>query len=153
VIHFGDLRFIDRSRSAIINCPSTSMSREVSAKPLTHSSISKASLQLITVPSSPSAAKQGNQGTALVARKLTSFPSSYNSAPSGKSSSCNTAYFRCAPRPVFQDNRGRTRLAIKVFERHPFTRQAFFPMGTDTRQRAYVVVVAEDKSSANFVGR
>ena len=31
-----------------------------------------------------------------------------------------------------------------MFERHPFTRQAFIPMGTDKRKRAYVVIVAED---------
>jgi ureidoglycolate hydrolase len=121
------------------------MAGDTIARPLSHSSISTAGLQLISVPSSPSAAQQGNQGTALVARRLTCFPSSYDSAPSGKPSSCNTAYFRCAPRPVFQDNRGRTGLQIKVFERHAYTRQAFFPMGVDGRRRAYVVVVAEDK--------
>jgi allantoicase len=123
-----------------------SMAREVTAIRLTPSSALNCGLQVISVPSSPSTAQHGNQGTALVVRKLTSFPSSYDCAPSGKSSSCNTAYFQCAPRPVF-NSKGKTRLEIKVFERHPYTRQAFFPMGTDARRRAYVVVVADDKGN------
>jgi allantoicase len=119
------------------------MPREVIAEPLTHASISGHGLQVITAPSSPLAAQQGNQGTALVVRKMTSFPSYYAKAPSGRESSCNTAYFRCAPRAV---SNGRVR--VKVFERHPYTRQAFIPMGTDRRKRAYVVIVAEDKGIA-----
>jgi ureidoglycolate hydrolase len=120
------------------------MTREVIAKPLSHQSTAGHGIQVITAPSSPSAAQQGNQGTALVARKLTSFPSLYNCAPSRKPSSCNTAYFRCAPRPLSPDGQGRQRLKIKVFERHPYTRQAFLPMGRNSKQRAYIVVVAED---------
>jgi ureidoglycolate hydrolase len=120
------------------------MAREVIAKPLSHQSAAGHGIQVITAPSSPSAAQQGNQGTALVARKLTSFPSLYHSAPSNKPSSCNTAYFRCAPRPLSPDGKGRQLLKIKVLERHPYTRQAFLPMGRDAKQRAYVVVVAED---------
>lgn len=120
---------------------------EVKAKPLTIQGASAHGLQVITIPDSPSAAQQGNQGTALVARKLTSFPSHYSSAPSGKPSSCNTAYFRCAPRETFRDDKGRTVLEVKVFERHPYTRQAFFPMGSDARQKAYVVIVARDKGT------
>src|SRR5579859_6894407 len=116
------------------------MHRQVIAEPLTHEAISSQGLQVIAAPTSPSTAQQGNQGTALVVRRLTSFPSYYSNAPSGKSSSCNTAYFRCAPRPVTNG-----RLRIKVFERHPYTRQAFIPMGTDKRKRAYVVVVTQDK--------
>lgn len=116
------------------------MLREVIAQPVTHAGISSHGLQVITAPSSPSAAEQGNQGNALVVRKMTSFPSYYARAPSGRESSCNTAYFRCAPRPVLNG-----RLRIKVFEQHPYTRQAFIPMGTDKRERAYLVVVAEDR--------
>jgi ureidoglycolate hydrolase len=127
------------------------MVREVIAKPLSHQSAAGHGINVITAPSSPSSTHQGNQGTALVARKLTSFPSSYHSAPSGKPSSCNTAYFRCAPRPLSPDQSGRQRLKIKVFERHPYTRQAFLPMGRDTKQRAYVVVVAEDDSMGLLV--
>lgn len=122
------------------------MMREVIAKPLDVVSASVHGLQVITTPASPSAAQKGNQGTALVARKLVSFPSLYASAPSQKPSSCNTAYFRCAPRQLIPAENGKTRLQIKVFERHPYTRQAFFPMGRDAKKRAYVVVVTEDKS-------
>ena len=117
-----------------------SMTRQVIAQPLSHEAISGHGLQVIAAPSSPSAAHQGNQGTALVVRGMTSFPSYYSKAPSGKPASCNTAYFRCAPRPVKNG-----RLRIKVFERHPYTRQAFIPLGMDKYKRAYVVVVAEDK--------
>jgi ureidoglycolate hydrolase len=120
------------------------MRREFIAIPLSHQSATGHGVQVITAPTSPSAAQQGNQGTALVVRKLTSFPSSYDSAPSGKPSSCNTAYFRCAPRPLSTDEKGRQKLKVKVFERHPYTRQAFLPMGRDAKQRAYVVITAED---------
>ena len=123
------------------------MVRHVIAKPLDIAKASAHGLQVITTPASPSAAQEGNQGTALVARKVTSFPSFYDSAPSGKPSSCNTAYFRCAPRQLLSAGNGRAILQIKVFERHPYTRQAFFPMGRDTNKRAYVVVVTEDKSN------
>ena len=119
---------------------------EVKAKTLAQNNAFPRGLQVITVPDAPSAAQRGNQGTALVARKLTSFPSHYASAPSGKPSSCNTAYFRCAPRKICTDDKGRSILEIKVFERHPYTRQAFFPMGSCRTRRAYVVVVAEDAS-------
>lgn len=119
---------------------------EVEARPLTIKEASSHGLQVITVPDSPFAAAQGNQGTALVARRLTSFPSHYNSAPSGKPSSCNTAYFRCAPRKTFRDDKNRTIFEIKIFERHPYTRQAFFPMGREGRRKAYVVIAAEDRS-------
>lgn len=118
--------------------------REVVAKPLNVDTAPAHGLQVITTPASPSAAKQGNQGTALVARKLTSFLSLYSYAPSGKPSSCNTAYFRCAPRELISDGIGQTRLRIRVLERHPYTRQAFFPMGRDSKRRAYVVIVTDD---------
>jgi allantoicase len=129
------------------------MSREIVAKPLEVSAASAHGLQVITSPTTPSAAVQGNQGTALVARKLTSFPSAYSSAPSGKPASCNTAYFRCSPRPLLSTGNGGEQLEIKVFERHPYTRQAFLPMGTDASKRAYVVVVADDKGNCtSFCG-
>lgn len=127
------------------------MESEVTATPLTISKAAPHGLQVITGPESPSAAQQGNQGTALVARKLTSFPSHYSSAPSGRPSSCNTAYFRCAPRKTIDDNKGRRILDIRVFERHPFTRQAFFPMGTVAESPAYVVVIAEDTSLHYYI--
>src|SRR5271170_4199812 len=125
------------------------MGNRIAAKRLEPKLTSTNGLQVITTPTSPSSTQQGNPGTALVARKLTSFPSRYDSAPSGKPSSCNTAYFRCAPRKLVADGKGNTLLQIKVFERHPYTRQAFFPMGRDARQRAYVVVVAEDKGHSS----
>src|SRR5271155_3192392 len=126
------------------------MGSRSTAKPLEPKLASAHGLQVITAPTSSSSTQQGNQGTALVARKLTSFPSGYNFAPSGKASSCNTAYFRCAPRKLVADGKGNSLLQIRVFERHPYTRQAFFPMGCDTRRRAYVVVVAEDKSDSSY---
>ena len=126
------------------------MVTEIVAEPLEPSSSKKHGLQLITAPVSPDAIRRANQGTALVARNLASFPSAYSSAPSGKPSSCNTAYFRCAPRKLSLEGDGRSRLGIKVFERHPYTRQAFFPMGTDALQRSYVVVVAEDNGTASL---
>ena len=118
------------------------MPREVIAQRLDIATAPKYGLQAIATPAST---QQGNQGTALVARNLTSFPSAYSNAPSGKPSSCNTAYFRCAPRPLLPHSQGRARLQVKVFERHPYTRQAFFPMGIEASNRAYVVVVAADK--------
>ena len=121
------------------------MVRQVTPEPLDVVSPSSHGLQVITTPASLSATEQGNQGTALVARKLTSFPSLYASAPSGKPSSCNTAYFCCAPRELLPGKDGRARLQIQAFERHPYTRQAFFPMGRDSNRRAYVVVVTKDK--------
>jgi len=123
------------------------MVTEIVAQPLEPSSSKKHGLLVITAPVSPNAVQKGNQGTAIVARKLTSFPSAYSSAPSGQPSSCNTAYFRCAPRKLSLIGDGRVRLEIKVFERHPYTRQAFFPMGRAAEQRSYVVVVAEDNGT------
>jgi allantoicase len=127
-----------------------SPARRFEAFPLDAALAPRFGLQVIAAPTSPSAAQQGNQGTALVVRKMTSFPSNYAAAPSGKASSCNTAYFRCAPRQLVPHSWGRVRLQIKVFERHPFTRQAFIPMGRDRKRRAYVVVVAEDKGTYPF---
>jgi len=134
----------DNNLEAVCYLEEQKMESEVITKPLTISKAAPHGVQVIAVPESPSAAEQGNQGTALVARKLTSFPSHYSSAPSGRPSSCNTAYFRCAPRKTINDNKGRRILDIRVFERHPYTRQAFFPMGADAKSPAYVVIIAQD---------
>jgi len=115
------------------------------ALPLEPTLAARCGLQVIGAPTSAAAAQQGNQGTALVVRKVTSFPSDYSAAPSHKPSSCNAAYFRCVPRELVPHSPGRVRLQIKVFERHPFTRQAFIPMGRKSKCRAYVVIVTEDK--------
>ena len=123
------------------------MVKEVVAKTLESLATSAYGIQVIMSPTSSAGTTQANQGTALVVRQLASFPSLYSFAPSGKPSSCNVAYFRCKPRPLILESNGRERLQIKVLERHPYTRQAFFPMGTDANKKAYVVVVADDKGN------
>jgi ureidoglycolate hydrolase len=135
-------------RASRLQLPNMVVIREVVAKPLNYNAAN--GLTVVTQPTTPGAASSGNQGTALVARGLTSFPSHYASAPSGKPSSCNTAYFRCAPRELITDGKGRLCLELKLFERHPYTRQAFFPMGRDTSKRAFVVVVTEDKGGSTL---
>jgi len=134
-----------------LGCRMASNTRQFDALPLDPMLAARCGLQVIGAPTSASAAQQGNQGTALVVRKMTSFPSNYSAAPSGNPSSCNTAYFRCAPRELLPHPSGRVRLQIKVFERHPFTRQAFIPMGRKGKCRAYVVIVAEDKGIKQLV--
>lgn len=85
-----------------------------------------------------------NQGSATKFHKLSLLDSSY---PPGLSATTGLSVYRCKHLPI----RLGEEWAVRVLERHPYTNQAFIPMGTgaslsdqllETQGRAYLVVVA-----------
>lgn len=90
-----------------------------------------------------------NQGTAFKTSNISNMVNLYESAPSGKKSSPRCTLFRCTPPiPRLKRVRGKTFMSLNVFERHPYTTQAFVPMGRFRDNRAYMVVVAKDKGKS-----
>ncbi|KAI0028611.1 allantoicase [Vararia minispora EC-137] len=75
-----------------------------------------------------------NSGTALKYHKLMLLASSY---PEALSATSGISVYRCEPAPNARE------VEVKVLERHPYTNQAFIPLGADADQR-YIVAVAEN---------
>jgi allantoicase len=84
---------------------------------------------------------QANQGTAVKFHKLALVESSY---PEDLGATTGLSVYRCeAVKDV-----GRT-LEVKVLERHPYTNQAFIPMGSGGGEAVYVVVVAKSEDGVD----
>ncbi|KAL4250008.1 allantoicase family protein [Abortiporus biennis] len=83
-----------------------------------------------------------NQGTAVKFHKLAPVLSSY---PSDTSAAGGLSVYRCKPIELSEGN-----WAVKLLERHPFTNQAFIPMGAGVADgledpgNRYLVVVAKN---------
>ncbi|CAL1707370.1 unnamed protein product [Somion occarium] len=86
-----------------------------------------------------------NQGTAVKFHKLALLESSY---PPAANATSGISVYRC--QSITLDSRGKW--AVKVLERHPFTNQAFIPMGDGAKTNdslvdaggRYLVVVAKN---------
>jgi allantoicase len=76
-----------------------------------------------------------NQGTALKFHKLAPILSSY---PPGSKANANLSVYRCKP---LEGIAGAGECVVRVLERHPYTNQAFVPMGG---AGSYLVVVAKN---------
>jgi len=85
-----------------------------------------------------------NQGSASKLHKLALLTSSY---PAQAGATSGLSVYRCNPLKIVNGDRTSE---IKMLERHPFTNQAFIPMGggpgegLETPGRAYLVVVAKN---------
>ncbi|KAI9511165.1 Allantoicase [Russula earlei] len=80
-----------------------------------------------------------NFGTATKYHKLSLVESSY---PSVVNASAGISVYRCQPAEVVKESTGRE-VTLNALERHPFTNQAFLPMGQD-KDKLYLVVVAKN---------
>lgn len=80
-----------------------------------------------------------NFGTATKYHKLSLLESSY---PGEAGATAGISVYRCQPVEIVK-NGTRKEVVLNALERHPFTNQAFLPMGQDN-DSAYLVVVAKN---------
>ena len=98
-------------------------------------------LSLISPTLTTGKTKIGNQGTSIKTSDIAPCTDLYRNAPSGKPGRAVLSSSRNTPRDLVQAE-GTAVLRIEILERHPYTTQAFTPMGGDS-ERAYMVVVAD----------
>lgn len=125
----------------------------VKAEPLTpeafapYGGVISADHQMATVTSSAA-----NYGTATKVHKVSPITNNYSQAPSGKVATANWNIFRCkAPTHLISKKSadGHAEYTAKVLERHPFSTQAFIPMGQDLSKVSYIVIVAKSDGSTD----
>lgn len=89
-----------------------------------------------------------NYGTAIKLAKVTPVTNNFSNAPSGKVATTNVNLFRSSyPWKLVSKTSAYDGIYLAgVLERHPFSTQTFLPMGVDSRDIAYLVIVAETKS-------
>lgn len=80
-----------------------------------------------------------NFGTATKYHKLALLESSY---PETAGATAGISVYRCQPAKVLYSDAGRE-VDVTALERHPYTNQAFLPMGEESRKK-YLVVVAKN---------
>lgn len=82
-----------------------------------------------------------NFGTATKYHKLSLLESSY---PAESGATTGISVYRCQPAKVVKSG-ARREINLHALERHPYTNQAFLPMGHD-KDKTYLVVVAKNGS-------
>lgn len=92
-----------------------------------------------------------NYGTAKKLFRVSPIVNNFDKCPSRVSSTPNFNLFRCSPPDhILEYNvngiEGNTRYLATVLERHPFSTQTFLPMGRDKDAKAYIVIVAKNRS-------
>ncbi|KAK6462659.1 putative ureidoglycolate hydrolase [Scheffersomyces coipomensis] len=94
-----------------------------------------------------------NYGTATKIHKVAPIANNFSNSSSGKPPTANWNIFRCkAPKHLISHKSGTNKKVYlsKVLERHPFSTQAFLPMGQHSKIDSYLVIVAKtDESSSN----
>ncbi|GLB37590.1 putative ureidoglycolate lyase [Lyophyllum shimeji] len=129
--------------------PTAAMRRAVPVLPLTPEAFAPFG-KVIQAYSDPTTAPKGtkitsaNAGSAMKFHKLSLLQASY---PDELGATAGISVYRCQPN---QDVRAGGFLEVKVLERHPFTNQAFIPMGQGSREGlrdpglSYLIVVAQN---------
>jgi ureidoglycolate lyase len=96
----------------------------------------------------PVVPQPANQGTAQKYSPIAPLVDAYRQSTSARGSEPRVSIFVCSPRPI--DLHGQ--ISQAVLERHPFTTQAFIPMGLsteDAERRAFIVIVAPHIEASN----
>jgi allantoicase len=118
--------------------------RRVLALPLTPEAFAPFGQVIQSYPDTASAPRsvkitQANFGTAVKYHKLSLLESSY---PDALGATTGISVYRCQPAEVVKNGTKRE-VPLNALERHPYTNQAFFPMGQD-KDSIYLVVVAKN---------
>lgn len=82
-----------------------------------------------------------NYGTAVKIHKVSPIVNNYEKV--NTPSTANWNIYRCkAPTHLITHTDGKNEYLLKVLERHPYTTQTFAPMGEQSNEDAYLVIVA-----------
>ncbi|KAA1474226.1 allantoicase [Dentipellis sp. KUC8613] len=138
----------DLAASLPPTAPTTRTPRSIPALPLTPEAFAPFGQVIQSYPDihaapSPRTSKitPANFGTALKYHKQALLESSY---PEGSNATAGISVYRCQPVKGERSAAGEVKaVEVKALERHPYTNQAFIPMGAGERQR-YVVVVTKE---------
>ncbi|GME80121.1 unnamed protein product [Ambrosiozyma monospora] len=85
-----------------------------------------------------------NPGTPVKLAKIAPMTNNYAQAKSQKPAAANWNLIRASPPKLTPrtTTKGKSNFQFKILERHPYTTQAFAPMGIDAKLDAYLVIVA-----------
>lgn len=90
-----------------------------------------------------------NYGTAVKLHNVAPVVNNFANSTSGKPATTNLNVFRCSAPKRLITNLGIYRTyQSKVLERHPYSTQAFIPMGQDRNKVSYIVIVAKTDESS-----
>ena len=137
---------IDRTLGGVVTEKVNSSWRRILALPLTHEAFAPfgqviQSYEDITAAPRSIKITPANFGTATKYHKLSLLDSSY---PVGAGATTGISVYRCQPAKIVKRG-ARREIRLHALERHPYTNQAFLPMGHD-KDKTYLVVVAKNGS-------
>ena len=137
---------IDRTLGGVVTEKVNSSWRRILALPLTHEAFAPfgqviQSYEDITAVPRSIKVTPANFGTATKYHKLSLLDSSY---PVGAGATTGISVYRCQPAKIVKRG-ARREIRLHALERHPYTNQAFLPMGHD-KDKTYLVVVAKNGS-------
>ena len=137
---------VDRTLGNVVTKEVNSSWRRIPALPLTHEAFAPfgqviQSYEDITAAPRSLKVTPANFGTATKYHKLSLLESSY---PAESGATTGISVYRCQPAKIMKSG-ARREIRLHALERHPYTNQAFLPMGHD-KDKAYLVVVAKNGS-------
>ena len=137
---------IDRTLGGVVTEKFNSNWRRILALPLTHEAFALFGQVIQSyedIAATPRSIKvtPANFGTATKYHKLSLLESSY---PAESGATTGISVYRCQPAKIVK-NGARREIRLHALERHPYTNQAFLPMGHD-KDKTYLVVVAKNGS-------
>ncbi|KAH8995706.1 Allantoicase [Lactarius akahatsu] len=137
---------IDRTLGSMVTEEVNSSWRRIPALPLTHEAFAPfgqviQSYEDITAAPPSLKVTPANFGTATKYHKLSLLERSY---PAESGATTGISVYRCQPAKI-EKSGTRREVRLHALERHPYTNQAFLPMGHD-KDKTYLVVVAKNGS-------
>lgn len=119
----------------------------ITAQPLTRDTV-HANLSIISPEHTTDRTRVGNQGTSTKTPDIAPCTNFYDQAPSGQPGRAVMSSSRNTPRAIITQDDGKETLEVGFLERHPFSTQAFIPMG-GSDEPSYIVIVADNQTDGS----